>query len=660
MATTPPTITAAPTPPNRADRSTFSARATASFEHLKNSAIPGIQAVASNVYDNALEAAAQVVLAADQVDLAASAGAAQVSLAADQVALAAAQAAIATTQANNASDSALAAANSAQAAATSAGATIWVSGTTYAMGAVVWSPITYLSYRRTSAGAGTTDPSSDSLNWAALSSGVTLAGNFSPYATELTALTITNYDSATIYTVSATGGSVSRANEIISYIAGATAGTYALTVNGRNVPVTIQPPGVLTPTITSPAPGATGIAETPTITTSTFAAGGATDSHLNSDWELWTGPNRTGTKIASSYNDTVNKTSWSISAGIMSVNTTYYPAVLHRGTILGASAWATSSFTTKVSFMDYIATPTATPGNFGDALEGGFYAGMIWNQLTQSASSKALATGTQAFTVPDMSATPIVYAGQTLEVRSRANPANKFIGTVTGATGTTLTLNISSIGGAGTFSDWSVMARYRIIQAPKASGENAGVALKNANDALPTACQSLTEGWLATEAMKNAGNSTVYPAAWWARGLSIGGKTDWYVPARDELELAWRNLKPTTTANYVTADRPTAQSFNYANNGSVGDTANTHGTNNNSSPTGAAYISGTPAQTAATAFITGGAEAYEYGGSAYWSASEYNATFAWGQFWDSSIPGYQNYNFKASTYRVRAVRRSII
>ncbi|MDD2742321.1 MAG: hypothetical protein PHV02_08610 [Rhodocyclaceae bacterium] len=635
MATTPPSITAAPTPPDRADRATFSARATASFDHLKNNAIPEISAVATNVYNNAVDAFDQAALAADQVALAAA-------------------------QAISANDSAAAAANSAQAAASSAGAVAWVSGATYALGEVVWSPITYLSYRRALAGAGATDPSADLVNWAALASGVTLTGNLSPYVTQVSTLTITNYDSATAYTVSATGGTVSRTNETITYTAGATAGAYALTVNGRNVPITVQAASVAAPTITGPNTGATDVTETPTITTTAFAAIGLADTHLNSDWELWTGPSRTGTKIASSYNDTVNKTSWPIGAGILSVNTTYYPAVLHRGTILGASAWAVSSFTTAATFNSYIATPTATPSNFGDALEGGFYAGMIWNQLVQSSSSKALATGTQTFTVPDMSATPIVYGGQTLEVRSRANPANKFVGTVTGAIGTTLTLNVSSIAGSGTFSDWSIMSRFRIIQAPKASGENAGVALKNANDAFPAACQTLTEGWLATEAMKIAGNSSVYPAAWWARGLSIGGKTDWYVPARDELELAWRNLKPTTGANYTAANRPTGQSFSYANNGSVGDTANTHGTNNNSSPVGAAYTSGSPAQTTVTSFQTGGAEAFEYGAAYYWSCSEYSATNAWLQNWRSSFPGFQDNYSKADTYRVRAVRRSII
>ena len=41
----------------------------------------------------------------------------------------------------------------------------WISGTTYSIGDVRWSPTTYLVYRRKTAGAGTTDPTSDSTNW---------------------------------------------------------------------------------------------------------------------------------------------------------------------------------------------------------------------------------------------------------------------------------------------------------------------------------------------------------------------------------------------------------------------------------------------------------------------------------------------------------------
>jgi len=42
----------------------------------------------------------------------------------------------------------------------------WISGTSYGLDAIVWSPISSLNYRRIVAGAGTTDPSADGTNWA--------------------------------------------------------------------------------------------------------------------------------------------------------------------------------------------------------------------------------------------------------------------------------------------------------------------------------------------------------------------------------------------------------------------------------------------------------------------------------------------------------------
>lgn len=77
---------------------------------------------------------------------------------ADQVTAIAAYAASALTAKTDAEAAALA-------ASAHANATKWVSGTSYADGDVVWSPITKLSYRRVGAGAGTTDPSADSANW---------------------------------------------------------------------------------------------------------------------------------------------------------------------------------------------------------------------------------------------------------------------------------------------------------------------------------------------------------------------------------------------------------------------------------------------------------------------------------------------------------------
>lgn len=54
--TPPPSITPSPATPDRADRATFSSRATAWSDWLKNNAVSEIAAVATNVYNNAVDA----------------------------------------------------------------------------------------------------------------------------------------------------------------------------------------------------------------------------------------------------------------------------------------------------------------------------------------------------------------------------------------------------------------------------------------------------------------------------------------------------------------------------------------------------------------------------------------------------------------------------
>lgn len=314
---------------------------------------------------------------------------------------------------------------------------------------------------------------------------------------------------------------------------------------------------------------------------------------------------------------------------------------------------------TTLSTNDYIDTPTATPVAFGDALEGGFYAGMIWNEVVESSTSTTIGTGNKTFTVASMTGSPLFYAGQTVEVRSRANPNNKMIGTVASASGTSLGITVSSGGGSGTFTDWSIMSRYRIIVAPKATGEAANLAYKNDNTAAPAACITLTEGRKATLAMVAAGTSTVYPAAHWCNNLNIAGKTDWYLPARDELELCWRNLKPGTHNNYdITRGKANSA---YANLGSYTDTSESQGANANSWPVGSAYTLSIPAQVAAGKnFRTGETEAFAYGSIIFVTSSEGSATATWTQYWYAMYAGGQVPNPKTTTYYVRAVRRSII
>lgn len=56
--TAPPTLTAAPATPDRADRATFASRAIALDDWTKNNQVPEMQALGDNVYANAIDAAA--------------------------------------------------------------------------------------------------------------------------------------------------------------------------------------------------------------------------------------------------------------------------------------------------------------------------------------------------------------------------------------------------------------------------------------------------------------------------------------------------------------------------------------------------------------------------------------------------------------------------
>jgi hypothetical protein len=190
---------------------------------------------------------------------------------------------------------------------------------------------------------------------------------------------------------------------------------------------------------------------------------------------------------------------------------------------------------------------------------------------------------------------------------------------------------------------------YYLIVAPLASGESATtLQYKNTNDAAPAATQTLNNGSAATAAMVAAGNSTVYPAAHFCNNLTIGGFSDWYLPARDELELCYRNLKPTTDANSTSNRGLSAYTYPEGNDVS----ADTMGINRNSDPTGAAYTSGNPAQTSVSAFQTGNTEAFA--ADFYWSSSELSATDAWRQ---DFVNGFQSTSNKNGFRRVRALRR---
>jgi hypothetical protein len=173
------------------------------------------------------------------------------------------------------------------------------------------------------------------------------------------------------------------------------------------------------------------------------------------------------------------------------------------------------------------------------------------------------------------------------------------------------------------------IADYNLVVGPVASAQNTSVKWKNANTATAGADSSVN-GTQNTADIVADGNSTVYPAAHFCNDLVTGGFSDWYMPAKNELEICFYNLKPSTNNNNTSS-----------------------GTNTNAVPSrGSNYTAGTPAQTTATDFQTGGSEAFL---NYYWSSTENTATTAWIQNFNTGA----QYNFfsKIYSYRVRAIRR---
>jgi hypothetical protein len=78
----------------------------------------------------------------------------------------------------------------------------------------------------------------------------------------------------------------------------------------------------------------------------------------------------------------------------------------------------------------------------------------IYGSQATSTSSLAVGTGAKVFTA--VQATRSWQAGDSLIIWSSANAANYMIGTVTSYADPTLTMNITSTGGSGTFTDWEI------------------------------------------------------------------------------------------------------------------------------------------------------------------------------------------------------------
>lgn len=170
------------------------------------------------------------------------------------------------------------------------------------------------------------------------------------------------------------------------------------------------------------------------------------------------------------------------------------------------------------------------------------------------------------------------------------------------------------------------IADYNLVIGPAASALSSK-AWKTTNTTT-AGTSSVIDGPSNSSTMNNAS----HPAAQFCEGLTIGGFSDWYMPAKNELEVCYFNLKPTTNSNSASS-----------------------GINANAVPARASnYTAGNPARTSAADFQSGGAEAFTTS-NVYWSSTQYSAQNAWFQYFDNGlqIP----YSYKTSVFNVRAIRR---
>jgi hypothetical protein len=175
---------------------------------------------------------------------------------------------------------------------------------------------------------------------------------------------------------------------------------------------------------------------------------------------------------------------------------------------------------------------------------------------------------------------------------------------------------------------------HALIVAPRATGATGSNYTLTTNLQWKTAntttagTTSAFDGAVNTAAMVTAGIAD-HPAAEFCVNLSIGGFTDWYLPSRYELDIAYFNLKPGTQINdtnwgtniYSVPRRPRNNSRN------------------------------SPIQTNLTAFNT---TSQAFVADFLWSSTEFNAFVAWGL---SLGGGGQSTNAKADGRRVRAFRK---
>ncbi|MFA7268315.1 MAG: DUF1566 domain-containing protein [Sterolibacterium sp.] len=172
---------------------------------------------------------------------------------------------------------------------------------------------------------------------------------------------------------------------------------------------------------------------------------------------------------------------------------------------------------------------------------------------------------------------------------------------------------------------------FAIVVAPKLQGQRNDTTWNISSKSVEGA-MSYCDGMANTQAMAEAGSRL----AQWALDLRIGGHNDWYLPSQDELEIIYRNLKPTAEQNWC-----------YARSG----------INLSAVEPTRPYTLDFPLQTQAPLFKEACAEAFDP--AWYWSSTQHISlpVYAWDQCF---LNGNQDFYHNTDDLRARVVRRIAI
>lgn len=465
--------------------------------------------------------------------------------------------------------------------------------------------------------------------------------------------TITDYDDFSVYELMTSVGEVTRVGDIItlSIPPDAVGESVALSVNKsgsiRVFQIGLGGTGVVTPSISSPPNGVSGVPTTATIQGSAFrTVPVGAGVHTSSQWQVARDAGFTDI-VSEGIVDSGNLTRYT--AYNLPRNTTFYVRVRYISDI-GDSGWSSTSFFTTVDQQinqptlsivggdfDVQDTPTFTSSTFSTSpadsdthvasnwvLRDALTEDIVW-QLINSTSNKVSLTLPRGVLEEDT-----LY---TMEVQYTGG-----FGTSLPSERLTFQTAQSFIPEPGTpFGGGYYAGRiqvdgqvYALVVAPKAQGGESSTALQWRTINTPTSgTSSRNNGRANTNNMLNAD----HPAAQFCNSLSINGYDDWYLPARDELEILYRYLKPSDVPNQTTS-----------------------GANPNSVPPTDNYTSGNPSQTSAAIFHGGSGESF-ITNLPYWSSTQQSSPAFAQSYAQSFSNGNQSTQSPTTTYHVRAVRR---